>query len=131
MSKSKSGWLLYIMVHFPMIIFFKVGITSISIGAKGRAKGIDREMPGIPIPILILPVPGAYHIEQELHRMMARFRVDFYKGSGHSEWFFLAPIFIAAPIMLTVWGLYLAAIDRVLGTRILPTVCGWVADLVF
>lgn len=129
MSKSKSGWLLYIMVHFPMIVFFKVGITSLSIGAKARAKGIDREMPGFPLPIFVLPIPGAYYVEQELHKMMSRFKVDFYRGSGHSEWFFLAPLFIALPIMLVIWYIYLCGIDRALGTTIAPVLSGWFFEL--
>lgn len=120
MSKSKSGWLLYAMVHIPGIWRFKVGITSLNIGAKARAASIDKEMFGFPFPIMILPVPGAYHIEQALHRMMKRYNVRFYSGSGHSEWFILAPLFIAVPIMLCIWGLYLAALDYNLNTSLLP-----------
>ncbi len=122
MANSKSGWLLYVMVHVPLVWKFKVGITSQRIGAKKRAAAIDRAVLGFPVPIMVLIVPGAYHVEQALHAMMWRFRTDFYKGDGHSEWFNLAPLFVAVPIMLTVWGLYIAAFDAALGTDVLPLV---------
>lgn len=108
------------MVHFPIIVFFKVGITSMHIGAGKRAKDIDKTMPGIPIPIFILPIPGAWHFEQAFHRMCRKFRVNFYKGDGRSEWFFLAPVFLVIPTMCAIWCVYLYGIDRMLGTRILP-----------
>ena len=117
---SKGGWLLYVMVHFPLIIFFKVGITSLSIGAKGRAKSIDREMPGRPIPIFFLPLPGAYKVEQELHRILKSTNVVFYKGSGCTEWFLLSPLFVVLPIMIMIWAGYLWLADCFFGTQILP-----------
>jgi hypothetical protein len=119
------------MVCIPWFWKFKVGITSLSIGAKKRAKAIDKEMFGFPIPIMVVPVPGAYFIEQEMHRIMRPFKTDFYKGSGHSEWMNIAPLFFTVPIMLTIWALYLLAIDRILGTQILPTVSAWFFDAVF
>lgn len=130
MSKSKSGWLLYVMVHIPGIWRFKVGITSLNIGAKARAASIDKEMFGFPLPIMILPVPGAYYIEQELHRMMRRWNTRFYNGSGKSEWFILAPLFVAVPIMLCIWGLYLAAIDCYFNTSLLPLCAEFLCSVV-
>jgi hypothetical protein len=128
---SKGGWLLYILIHFPGIWRFKVGITSLSIGAKKRAAGIDREMFGFPIPIMVLPIPGAYYVEQELHRMMARWQTRFYNGSGCSEWFILAPLFVALPIMLAIWCIYFYAFDCYFHTTILPTLAGFVYELIF
>ena len=128
---SRGGWLLYIMVHFPLIFFFKVGITSLTLGALYRSKLIDREMPGVPIPIFILPLPGAYHVEQELHRILKRTNFVFYKGSGCTEWFFVSPLFVALPIMLTIWGLYLMLFDCIFGTAVQPTVTRLFFDFVF
>jgi hypothetical protein len=103
---SKGGWLLYIMLHVPNVIAWKVGITHTSIGAKGRAKSIDKAVIGFPFPIFFCVLPGAYHLEQWLHRRMSFFKWRFYRGDGSSEWFFFAgPLLIALPIMLFVWAI--------------------------
>jgi hypothetical protein len=128
---SKGGWLLYCMVHIPCVWRFKVGITSLNIGAKKRAANIDKAMFGFPLPIMVLPVPFAYAIEQEMHRIMRAWKTDFYRGDGHTEWMILAPLFFTVPIMLSVWGLYIAAFDAWAGTRILPTVAGWVFEMIY
>lgn len=108
------------MVHFPCVWRFKVGITSFHIGAKKRAAGINREMPGIPIPIMVLLVPGAYRIEQEMHRILKVWSIRFYKGDGASEWFFVSPLLFTVPVMLTVWAAYIAAFDYIFATQMLP-----------
>ena len=128
---SKGGWLLYCMACFPWVWKFKVGITSLSIGAAKRARDIDREMFGFPIPIMIVPVPGAYYIEQEMHRIMRRFNTRFTSASGKSEWFNVVPLFFTVPIMLSIWGLYFAGIDAIFHTTILPTVAQYFFDALF
>jgi hypothetical protein len=131
MNKSQKGWLLYIMVHLPFVFFMKVGITSLSIGAMARAKSIDRTMPGFPLPIFAVPIPGAYYVEQALHQMMKRFKVVFYKGNGRKEWFFMAPAFVALPIMVGVWFMYLMLLDRAIGTKIAPTLANYIFEVVY
>lgn len=128
---SRGGWLLYVMVCIPWIWKFKVGITSLNIGAKKRASDIDREMFGFPIPIMIVPVPGAWFVEQEMHRIMRPFKTVFYKGSGRQEWFNFAPVFFALPIMFSIWGCYIFILDLCLGTKILPVLTKWFFDLVW
>ena len=128
---SKGGWLLYIMVHVPLICFFKVGITAVSIGAKKRASAIDRAVVGFPFPIAVVVIPGAYHVEQALHQMMRRFNVRFYKGDGASEWFLLAPLFVALPIFLAIWAIYIAAFDAATGTKFLPIIASAIVDFAF
>ena len=113
------------MVNVPFIFIFKVGITSLAIGAGKRAKAIDKAMPGLPVPIFILPVPGAYYIEQEMHKIMRHFKFSFYRGDGHTETFLLAPLIFAIPVMLSVWGVYLYAFDYFFHTTILPTLARW------
>lgn len=130
-NKSKSGWLLYTMIHLPLFWKFKVGITSLSIGAKKRANSIDRDMPGIPIPIMVVPVPGAYYIEQEMHRIMRRYNTVFYRGDGRTEWFNIAPFFFTVPIQLTIWFLYLCLLDMALGTTIAPVTAEMFFDFIF
>jgi hypothetical protein len=117
---SKGGWLLYVMIHIPLIFMFKVGITSMHIGAKKRAAGIDREMWGYPLPIFFVVIPGAYHIEQWFHRSLSAFNFRFYKGSGASEWFVLVPLITVLPFMLAVWATYLGIVDYFCGTTALP-----------
>lgn len=128
---SKGGWLLYCMICIPWFWKFKIGITSLSIGAKKRARDIDKEMFGFPVPIMIVPLPFAYHFEQEIHRVLRWSKTDFYNGSGHSEWMNITPLFFAVPIMLTIWGLYLAGIDAIFHTTILPTVAKMFFDALF
>lgn len=127
----RSGWLLYCLIHIPFFWKFKVGITSLHIGAKKRAANIDKEMFGFPVPIMVVPVPGAFKIEQEMHRIMRRFNTRFYNGSGKREWFNIAPLFFTVPIQIAIWGLYLVGIDAVCGTRIAPVVFSMIVDLAF
>lgn len=122
---SKSGWVLYLMVHVPFVWWWKIGITSVGIGAKRRAKNLDRAMPGFPVPVLFVIVPNAYGIEQELHRWFAWFNARFYKGDGASEFFWFPAAAPTAAIMMTVWGVYLWLLDAALGTTILPTLARW------
>lgn len=113
----KGGWLLYLMVHVPFIWFWKIGITSVGIGADKRAKQVDRAVIGRPIPVMVLFVPGAYHIEQDLHRRFQFCHCVWYRGDGHQEWFILFPI-ILFPIMVCVWMSYLFLFDLIFGTQI-------------
>ena len=108
MSKSRSGWTLYLMIHFPFVWWVKIGITGK--GVKNRAAGIDREMPGFPIPIFFCITPGAYSIEQWLHRKLKPLNVRFYRGSGHSEWFWLPAGAFALVIMSGVWVFWAALV---------------------
>lgn len=118
---SKGGWLLYLMVHIPFIWFFKIGITSAEIGAAKRAKQVDRAVFGFPLPIMVLFVPGAYLIEQDLHRRFSFCHTRFYSGDGASEWFLLFP-FLLWPVMAAAWLSYIYAIDLILGTVFFETI---------
>jgi len=108
MANSRSGWVLYLMLHIPAVCFCKIGITGKS--AKARAKGLDRAMLGFPLPIFFCIVPGAYHIEQWLHSNFKGSNARFYKGDGSSEWFWIwvAPFALAA--MGLIWGIELVLI---------------------
>lgn len=119
---SKSGWLLYLMVHFPFIWWWKIGITSAEIGAERRAKQVDRAVFGFPVPIMVLFVPGAYFIEQDLHRLFSPMKCRFYRGDGSTEffWFLVAPpVFL---FMVCMWLSYLYGIDLILGTNFFEVV---------
>lgn len=109
---------LYLMVNFPLVLFIKAGITGVGVGA--RARNIDREMPGVPVPVAFVFTPFAYQIEQLLHWLCSPLQVRFYRGTGHTEWFF---IIAALPVAITIIGIWLLefwAIDAFFGTRILP-----------
>jgi len=82
--------ILYLMVHFTSVFWIKIGITGKS--SRKRAAGISREMWGVPIPIFGLPIPAAEYLEAMLHRQCRPINVRFYKGSGHSEWFWFPAI---------------------------------------
>lgn len=130
------------MIHIPFFWKVKVGITHALIGAFVRAKAVDRAIDKSlwwwPFPTLVVSIVppviipfGAYRVEQEMHRIMRRFKTDWYKGDGHTEWFNVAPIFFAAPIMLIINAFYIFMIDVAFGTSILPIVSAWFFDMVF
>lgn len=96
---------LYVMVHFPFLIFTKIGITGKTV--KGRAAQIDEAVFGFPIPIMVVFIPFCYAIEQFLHTLFSPLNVRFYRGDGHTEWF-LAPagIFVGWLGLQYWYGLY-------------------------
>lgn len=110
------------MVHFPLVVFWKIGITGRS--ATARAADIDEAMFGFPVPVFIVVVPGAYGVEQWLHRVCGWLRVEFYKGDGHSEWFLFPAVIFALPVMLLIWGLYFFLI----GCAMQWDAFGWYVD---
>jgi hypothetical protein len=110
------------MVHFPLVVFWKIGITGRS--ATARAADIDEAMFGFPVPVFIVVVPGAYGVEQWLHRVCGWLRVEFYKGTGHSEWFLFPAVIFALPVMLLIWGLYFFLI----GCAMQWDAFGWYVD---
>ncbi len=116
---SKSGWLLYCMIGVPWFWWVKIGITHIGIGALKRALSISQSFVGFAFPIMILPIPGAYHIEQRTHLILKSLSWRFYKGDGSSEWFWFPAALFIIPVMLAIFGLYIALIDAIISTRIL------------
>jgi len=125
---SKSGWLLYLMVHFPFVWWWKIGITHAAIGADKRAGQIDRAVIGRPYKVIAVFIPFAYLIEQDLHRRFSFCHSRFYSGDGSSEWFFLFPILLW-PLMACVWLSYLYGIDLILGTNLFGVVVGFLLDV--
>ena len=99
----------YLMINFPFFVFCKYGYTSLGVGITKRQKGIDRDMPGTPVPVFFVVSFFALPVEKFLHFLMAPLRANFYKGSGHTEtYFILAAIFFLAA-MLVLWALNIAA----------------------
>lgn len=104
-KNSKGGHILYLMVHVPLVIFWKIGITGNS--PHARAKGIDRAMFGFPVPVFFVVIPGgAYRVEQWLHGMLSGLSVRFYRGDGASEWMLFPAAPIAIAVMSCIWGIY-------------------------
>jgi hypothetical protein len=108
-SKPFFGFL-YLMVHFPFVVFWKIGITGFGVGAKKRANQVGRAVFGFPIPILIVPIPFCYEFEQWLHRTFSGLNVRFYSGDGASEFFWFPVAAFVIPIMATIWAGYLFAL---------------------
>jgi len=127
MNKSKTGHILYLMVHFPFIWWWKIGITGKT--AKGRAKQVDRAVFGKPIVVMVVPIPGAYLIEQDLHRRFRWMNCRYYRGDGSTEWFWFPVILIVLPFMVAVWAGYVWAFDRICGTRLFEILVGFLLSL--
>lgn len=119
------------MIGVPWFWWVKIGITHIGIGALKRALSISQAFVGFAFPIMILPIPGAYYFEQVIHGILSPLSWRFYKGDGASEWFWVFAAIFVLPVMIAIWGVYLALIDRLLGTSILTTVSTWFFDVVF
>ena len=130
MNKSQSGHILYLMVHLPFIWWWKIGITGKT--ATSRAKQVDKAVLGFPVPVFMVFIPGAYFIEQWLHREFAGSNFVFYRGDGHREWFWFWVAPVAFAVMLAIWGIYIWAAGALLGFNglqwywyFLTTIYGW------
>lgn len=120
-NNSKSGHILYLMVHFPFVWWWKIGITGKS--AASRAKQVDRAVFGRPIPVMAVVIPGAYFIEQDFHRRFSWLSCRYYRGDGSTEWMWFPAAVIVYPLMWAVWAGYLNAIDLILGTDFFGMLC--------
>jgi len=94
------GWW-YFMVNFPLVVFGKSGITGGEV--KKRANQVDKAAPGIPIPIFAVYCPFHRELEQWSHRAFKSFGVRYYKGDGHTEWFWSIVGAVIIPIMAGIW----------------------------
>lgn len=103
-QNGKSGWVLYLMIHFPFIWWVKIGITGRT--ARKRAGDLEGAVFGYPIPVFVVILPEAYLWEQLLHGLCRPLRANFYRGDGASEWFWFPAAVPALVFMLSVWGLY-------------------------
>lgn len=101
MANSRGGWVMYLMINLPLVFFVKIGITGKS--ASKRAKGLNRSVPGLPIPIFFCVIPGAYYLEQWLHRSLSGLSVRYYSGDGGSEWFWILAAPFALAVMIGIW----------------------------
>lgn len=108
--------LLYLMVNFPFVWWVKIGITGV--GVLKRAKSIDIDMPGVPIPIAFVPAPFVYQIEQALHELCRPISARFYSGSGHTEWFWFPAAAAALVVIVGLWVGYAWLVDWYFETRI-------------
>lgn len=117
-KKSRRGRIVigewwYLMINIPLLVFVKSGITGVTV--KSRAKGLDRAVPGIPIPIFAVWLPGdlAYRLEQGSHQFFKPIKAVYYRGDGHSEWFW----FPAAPFIILemafIWSCYLSVFCQI------------------
>lgn len=122
---SHSGYILYLMVHVPWVIFWKIGI---GYDAFKRAKQVDRAMFGFPFPVMVLFIPGAYYVEQALHRQFSFFSVRFYEGDGASEWFLIVVAPIVFLLMVSGWLGYVGLFDLFYGTGFLKMALHFIAD---
>lgn len=102
----------YLMINFPLIVFVKSGITGSS-PAK-RAKAVDRDAPGVPIPLFFVPTIGHHALEKWSHRAFSALSVRYYKGDGHTEWFWLPAAIPIIGVMCLLWFSYLWALAFVI-----------------
>lgn len=95
----------YLMINFPFIIFCKYGYTGTHKGIGNRRKSVDKDMPGIPIPVFFVPTFFAYALEQWFHDQIRPLRANFYKGQGHTETYWIVAVIPALVFMCVLWFL--------------------------
>lgn len=123
---SKNGAILYLMVHCPFFWWWKIGITGKSAGQ--RARSIDKVMFGFPVPVMILFIPGAYFVEQDLHRHFSVFNFRFYEKDGASEWFWFPVAFVVLPLLISGWMGYVWLFDLCFGTNFFYLTLHFIVD---
>lgn len=135
MNKSKLGMILYLMVNIPYVWRWKIGITTKSMFR--RAKQVDRDAPGIPVALFGTIIPGAYFVEQWLHKQLFGLRSNYYKGDGHTEWFNIVaaiPAFMVMHMINCGWAWVISrcmswdALDWYLTT--LRIIAGWIVHTI-
>lgn len=93
--------MVYVLIYFPQIWMVKIGYSGVSVG--NRAKSVSKAVFGVALPVAVMALPFAWHIEQAMHDLFRGLYVNFYKGQGHRETF----IFPAHIAILIVWfGMY-------------------------
>lgn len=102
--------MIYVMIHFPLIILIKVGIAK---DEEKRAKQVSRSVPGIAIPIFFLPVYKALVWEQRIHDTIRMFSVPF-MGDGKNEWFLFIAAGIAIPFIIVVFSVQVGIVGLIL-----------------
>lgn len=116
-KKIKSGngtaakqWL-YVLWNLPYFWTCKVGITGY---LDLRVQQIDEDNKGYDFPIFAIKIYGAYQVEQFVHGLCSFMRDRSFKGTGHTERFFVLAIIPAIAISILAWAseylLYLAII---------------------
>lgn len=106
------------MVNVPRVWQWKTGITGV--GVSKRAAGIDRVMPGYPVPLAACVTPFAFEIEQALHDLYRPLFSPFYRGSGWTEWFLAPSAVCTFAVIAGINAAEALLIDWVFGTRIVP-----------
>lgn len=115
MRKRKTGngtaakqWL-YIFWNIPFIWVVKIGISG---NVKRRRHQVGKTSPGFDIPVWYIPIFFAYQIEQALHSGLDFLRVPWFKGSGHTERFFIIAaipaVILSLMVFLAEWAIYFA-----------------------
>ena len=94
--------MVYVLIYLPQLWMVKIGYSGVSV--ENRAKSVSKAVFGVAVPVAVMVLPFAWHIEQATHDLFRGLYVNFYKGQGHRETF----IFPAHIAILMVWfGMYL------------------------
>jgi len=97
---------MYICIHIVFFVIPNPFVFKWGIAGKWdkRMTGISDSIPGYVVPVFLVWVPFAYHLEQAGHRVLKFINVK-YLGSGKREWFLLPGLIVAIPVMLAAVGL--------------------------
>ncbi len=102
---------IYLFINIPFFWKCKIGISR---NVRSRRKIVSKSTPGYVLPIWVVYIPFAEHLEQQMHGFFKMFHSPFQSGSGKSEWFLTVPVLPLAWLLLNfmfvlywspVWGL--------------------------
>ena len=87
----------YLFINIPFFWKCKIGISK---NVRVRRRRVSKSTPGIAVPIWVVFVPFADHLEKTMHGFFKSFRSPFRRGSGRSEWFMTVPVLPLAWLLL-------------------------------
>lgn len=100
------GWN-YVLINLPFLVVGKVGFSSTFKGVWKRSESTSDAAPGILWPIMAIPLPFAWFIEQAMLKLLSPTRSRYYKGDGHTEAVNIGGVLAAWLIYACVWLAYL------------------------
>ena len=121
---------LYLLVCFPDIRRWKIGVTALHVGSKKRAAQVSDSLPGILIPVFFVVVPGYYQMEAYLHWICNPFHAPFKRGDGHSEIFYIQAAIYAFVFMASMWIFEITFVEWIFDLNIFwPFVFGIIQNI--
>lgn len=101
--------MIYLQLNIPFLFWVKIGYTGL-FSLKQRTRQVDKDTPGVLIPIPLVIVPGALYIEKQMHRWLGKYapflKIRFYRGDGKTEWYWFPAAILPVGFAAATWYFY-------------------------